>query len=150
MGLSQANFLILELEAAIANANLNVVVKHNKSTVQLLPKSVDKGSAVRRVLSMLNEIRPQWNGQPPDFCLCLGDDSSDELMFKAVHQYYGNFYSFGSGSLSSGSSVTSSAKQKVHMFTATIGRKPTSAAHYLRDTDAVASLLRDIVDSHVV
>jgi len=155
-GLSQANFMILELEAAIANANLNVVVKHNKNTVQLLPKSVDKGSAVRRVLSLLEQIQPGWQGQPPDFCLCLGDDTSDELMFGAVHQYFTStsFSSHptlpsSSGSLSS-SSASSVKSKKTQMFTATVGRKPTTASYYLRDTDAVYRLLSEIVDASVV
>jgi len=138
-GLSQANFMILELEAAIANANLNIVVKHNKSTVQLLPKNVDKGSAVRRVLSLLEQIQPGWEGKAPDFCLCLGDDTSDEMMFQAVHQYF--------TSQTTSSSVGMGKRSQ--MFTATIGRKPTTASYYLRDTDAVYSILKELVDAGV-
>jgi trehalose-phosphatase len=157
-GLSQANYMILELEAAIAQANLNLVVKHNKSTVQLLPKNVDKGSAVRRVFSMLDHIRPNWNGLPPDFCLCLGDDTSDEMMFAALHQYAtSNSFasssttsSMPSGAETAAANSASGKKLKSQMFTATVGRKPTTASYYLRDSEAVSALLSEIVDASMI
>lgn len=43
-GFSQASFLVKELETALAAKNLPVDVKHTKSTVQLLPRGVDKGA----------------------------------------------------------------------------------------------------------
>lgn len=163
-GASQAQFLTYELETAISKANLNIVVKHTKSTVQLLPINVDKGSAVRRVLSSsMGTLRPNWNGQEPDFCLCMGDDISDELMFGAVHQHFTSIPAMSLLSLqrsgSSSASVATTAgndtppsggggKRRV-VFTATVGRKPTKAAYYLRDVEAVKQLLMDIVDANV-
>lgn len=145
-GLFQAQSLILELEALISKANLNVMVKHSKNTLQLLPSGVDKGFGLRKILSVLKTLKPSWNGQAPDFCLSIGDDTTDEMMFGAVHQYFASMASNGEDAPATTTTPPSLAK----VFTATVGRKPTTASHYLRDTEAVADLLCRVADGNRV
>jgi len=80
----------------------------------------------------LKDIREEISNFPPSFVLCLGDDLSDELMFGAVHRFF-TFNAAVDG-----------------MFTATVGRKPTAAQYYLRDVDAVQSLLDLLVQDYQV
>ena len=56
-----------------------------------------------------------------DFVLCAGDDSTDELMFTALHQALG--------------------KSNPQLFTVTVGRKPSEAQRYLEDHREVVELL---------
>jgi trehalose-phosphatase len=125
-GHNQANHLVEELEQALNEHHIPVVVKHTKSTVQLLPRDVNKGAAATHILDTLKTLRADWT-ESPDFCLCLGDDLSDELMFGGVHRYF-----------------TYNTPQH-GMFTSTVGRKPTAAQYYVRDVDAVHSLLDALV-----
>lgn len=165
-GLFQAQSLILELEQLISKANLNVMVKHSKNTLQLLPSGVDKGFGLRKIFSVLKTLKPQWNGLPPDFCLAIGDDTTDEMMFGAVHQYFTSLAAHSnSASMEDFSNlagcVTATAAPQVanaaqisselpKMFTVTVGRKPTTASYYVRDTETVTELLGKIVDGNKV
>ena len=87
----------------------------------------------------------------------MGDDTSDELMFGAVHQHFtsptsSSFLRSSAGSTLSAASLTGSdslSPSKRRIFTATVGRKPTKAAYYLRDVEAVQQILMDIVDANV-
>jgi len=130
-GHNQANLLVEELERAIEEHNVPIVVKHTKSTVQLLPRDVNKGAAATHILSSLKTLRADWTAGP-DFCLCLGDDLSDELMFGGVHR----FFTFQAPALG--------------VFTATVGRKPTAAQYYLRDVGTVHELLNAVVEDFKV
>lgn len=121
-GMAQSRCLVLELEEAIAKHKLNCTVRHTRNSVEVLPSGVHKGLAVRKILAMLPALKPTWNGRPADFCLALGDGSTDEFMFAAVHQHFTRL---------DGSKV----------FTATVGRKPTTAQYYVKDTHVVAELL---------
>nr|GEX28128.1 probable alpha,alpha-trehalose-phosphate synthase [UDP-forming] 9 [Tanacetum cinerariifolium] len=53
------------------------------------------------------------NGQLPDFIACIGDDRSDEDMFK---------------------SIMNTAPNTPEIFSCTVGRKPSKAKYYLDDT----------------
>jgi len=129
-GHNQANMLVTELEKALEANGMPVVVKHTKGTVQLLPKDVNKGMAALHIFESLKTS--QWGDEGPDFCLCVGDDLSDELMFGGVHRY------FAQAGLTHG------------VFTTTVGRKPTAAQNYLRDVDAVRDLLNRLVADYDV
>ena len=52
---------------------------------------------------------------PLDFVLCIGDDSSDELMFQSLHSRFGT------------------NPTELDLFTVTVGRKPSEAQAYLGD-----------------
>lgn len=123
-GVIQARLLIDELERAIANAGLNIAVRHTKTAVDLLPAGVNKGYAVRKIVAMLPALRPSWMGAPPDFCLAMGDGSTDEVMFTSVHQL---FDALGT-----------------KVFTCTVGKKPTTARYFVPRPAAVQALLSEL------
>ena len=66
-----------------------VVVRIGKGYIEACPKGIDKGVMAERFVDAVfgSSVRPDQSGQPSrDFILCLGDDSSDELMFSALHK----------------------------------------------------------------
>ncbi len=114
-----------------------VVVRAGKGYVEACPKGINKGVIAERFvelsLSAGNSAmraaahRPPPRGAPPpntDFVLCVGDDSSDEFMFTALHNKFGR------------------VPADMELFTATVGRKPSGASSYLGDHHDVVELLK--------
>ena len=67
-----------------------------KANLEVRPTSLNKGEIAKRLVEEYgHEI-----GQPPEFTLCLGDDFTDEDMFRALN---------------------ASALPKEHVFTVTVG-----------------------------
>lgn len=69
-----------ELEAAFSGEeykNFELEVMEGKMNVEVRPKFVNKGEIVRNL----------YNKSNPDFVLCLGDDKTDEDMFKVLNSY---------------------------------------------------------------
>ena len=93
-----------------------VVVRTGKGYVEACHQDVNKGAMAEHMINVL-----QADGKPIDFVLCAGDDSTDELMFTALHTKLG--------------------KKSPHLFTVTVGRKPSEASRYLDDHNEVVNLL---------
>ncbi|GBG33124.1 Alpha,alpha-trehalose-phosphate synthase UDP-forming [Hondaea fermentalgiana] len=123
----QAVKLENELKEAIMAVNIPVVVGRKKHTVELLPKGVDKGEAVHHIL---DEIKAHLDFVP-QFCFCVGDDTSDERMYTAVLDFLGS--QSNNGAVEGGTFADA--------FTCTVGRKPTGAQYYVNDTDGVVDVL---------
>jgi len=70
-GLSQAQELLVSLSDAVANTALQVV--QGKKIVEVKWIELNKGGAVGRFLD-----------PPPDFILAIGDDRTDEDMFRVL------------------------------------------------------------------
>ncbi|KAI5348908.1 hypothetical protein L3X38_001795 [Prunus dulcis] len=120
-GSSQAKELLDHLESVLINEP--VVVKRGQHIVEVKPQGVSKGIVVQNLISKM-----QSRGKPPDFLLCIGDDRSDEDMFKSiVHS-------------SSNPSVPSIAE----VFACTVGQKPSMAKYYLDDTVDVIKLVQGL------
>ena len=67
-----------------------VAVRVGKGYVEACPKGINKGAMVDRALDIAQGSSAGADGPaiattPVDFVLCIGDDSSDELMFQALH-----------------------------------------------------------------
>ena len=107
-----------ELQAALGHvlSSLPVVVRTGKGYVEACHQDVNKGAMAARMIDLL-----QADGTPVDFVLCAGDDSTDELMFTALHAKLG--------------------KKNPKLFTVTVGRKPSEASRYLEDHREVNDLL---------
>ena len=107
-----------ELQTSLQHvlAGLPVVVRTGKGYVEACHQDVNKGAMAARMIDVL-----QRDGTPVDFVLCAGDDSTDELMFTALHEKMG--------------------KKNPHCFTVTVGRKPSEASRYLDDHNEVVQLL---------
>lgn len=80
LGDFNASELKQELETIFANEEyklFDLEVMEGKMNVEVRPKFVNKGEIVRNL----------YNQSNPDFVLCLGDDKTDEDMFKVLNSY---------------------------------------------------------------
>ncbi|KAE9041883.1 Alpha,alpha-trehalose-phosphate synthase [UDP-forming] 5 [Phytophthora rubi] len=140
-GLLQANSLQNDLEEVIRDLPVNVVRK--KGLLEIVPEGLNKGVVARQILTQDASIS---HGHP-DFLFCIGDDTTDESMFKAIYDYYaerteesvhgragnGTFEDF----LASGDEGPLH-----HVFTCTVGKKPSNAHLYVNNVDEVEQLLQ--------
>nr|AXH37641.1 trehalose-6-phosphate synthase [Moringa oleifera] len=123
-GSCQAKELLDHLENVLANEP--AVVKRGQHIVEVKPQGVSKGLVAEKVL-----LRMVDSGQPPDFVMCIGDDRSDEDMFKSIL-----------GTVSS-----PSLPATPDIFACTVGRKPSKAKYYLDDVADVVKLLQGLATS---
>ena len=63
------------MENSLKNLNLNII--NGKGYVEIKPKGINKGAFASFILK--EEI---IRNKTPDFIFCIGDDTSDEEMFK--------------------------------------------------------------------
>ncbi|KUJ14999.1 uncharacterized protein LY89DRAFT_686584 [Mollisia scopiformis] len=106
-----------ELEQTVGKA-WDVEVMQGKANLEVRPTFINKGEIAKRLVdSYGKEV-----GEPPEFTLCLGDDFTDEDMFRALN---------------------GSALPKDHVFTVTVGAssKMTLAHwHLLEPADVISSI----------
>lgn len=114
-----ATYLVIELEAALQSFDIRLVKL--KGVVEVVPRKLNKGRIVRRVL----------RDSGADFILCMGDDVSDEKMFTAVL------------SVLAGSDTE---LHPSHAFTVTVGKKQSNASYYVENAEDVAELLVGITN----
>ncbi|KAG9234228.1 glycosyltransferase family 20-domain-containing protein [Amylocarpus encephaloides] len=106
-----------ELEKTVSKA-WDVEVMTGKANLEVRPTFVNKGEISKRLV----ESYGREVGQPPEFSLCLGDDFTDEDMFRALN---------------------SSHLPAEHVFTVTVGAssKMTLANwHLLEPSDVISSI----------
>lgn len=118
----QANEINTHLQNIYENCKLDIV--NGKGYVEIKPRNVNKGYFVSHILK--NEF---LESTPPDFILTIGDDTSDEEMFKYLNSIQHHI---------------SSVKEKTKIFTCTIGRKPSSAQYYLNEVHEVIEYLESL------
>ncbi len=118
----QANEINTHLQNIYENCKLDIV--NGKGYVEIKPRNVNKGYFVAHVLK--NEF---IESIPPDFILTIGDDTSDEEMFKYLNSVRHQI---------------SSLKENTKIFTCTIGRKPSSAQYYLNEVHEVIEYLESL------
>jgi trehalose 6-phosphate synthase/phosphatase len=106
-----------ELENTVAK-KWDVEVMAGKANLEVRPSFINKGEIVKRLIAAYGSDI----GQPPEFALCLGDDFTDEDMFRALN---------------------ASALNPAHVFTVTVGAssKMTLAHwHLLEPVDVISSV----------
>uniref|UniRef100_A0A0E0AVB3 alpha,alpha-trehalose-phosphate synthase (UDP-forming) n=1 Tax=Oryza glumipatula TaxID=40148 RepID=A0A0E0AVB3_9ORYZ len=126
-GSCQAKELLGHLERVLSNEP--VVVKCGHYIVEVKPQGVSKGLVVDKVIHRLMN-----NGKTPDFVVCIGNDRSDEDMFKSID-----------------SMTSSSAFPAVpEVFACSVGQKPSKAKYYVDDAGEVVRLLKNVagISSH--
>lgn len=146
-GLMQANHLQQELLVLLEDFPVTIIRK--KGLLEIVPEGLHKGIVARRILSS-RAIRQHGN---PDFIFCIGDDTTDEMMFKSIYEYIaerseesihggmnvGNSHS----STGEGEATTLPALPKTqleHVFTCTVGKKQSHAHLYVNGVCDVENL----------
>lgn len=117
---SRAHDARLALEEVLAGSPMEVLM--GQKILYVRPRGVHKGAAVNEVLRRLEAENEQ-----PSWILSVGDDRTDEDMFKELYR------------------VTERADLVVN--TCTVGRKTTAAKYYLDCVDNVLDLLESFVQS---
>ncbi|KAF1356607.1 alpha,alpha-trehalose-phosphate synthase-like protein subunit Tps2 [Delphinella strobiligena] len=116
-GAFQARECRKELENTVAK-DYDVEVMPGKANLEVRPKFVNKGEIAKRLVEEYGEEA----GAAPEFVLCLGDDFTDEDMFR---------------------SLRNSTLPKEHVFSVTVGAssKQTLASwHLLEPSDVISAI----------
>lgn len=118
-GMIQANEINTHLHNIFEYCKLDIV--NGKGYVEIKPKGVNKGYLVSHVIKALFAKK-----QIPDFIFAIGDDISDEEMFKYLNSISGHLSYYNSD---------------IKIFSTTIEKKPSSANYFLYDTSEVLEYL---------
>ncbi|XP_061368177.1 alpha,alpha-trehalose-phosphate synthase [UDP-forming] 5-like [Gastrolobium bilobum] len=121
-GSCQAKELLDHLESVLANEPVSV--KSGSHIVEVKPQGVDKGIVAEHLL-----LTMQQKGMIPDFVLCIGDDRSDEDMFKVIMN------------------AKDSLSTVAEVFPCTVGQKPSKAKYYLEDTSEILRMLHGLANA---
>lgn len=146
-GSLQAAHLVLELESELKAFDVRFVTL--KGIVEVVPRKLNKGLIVTKVLRDI--------GPAADFCLCLGDDISDEKMFTSVFSFLaeagqdptlrrpGPPVLEPDGSVAAQDDETSamdaSSPERVYAYTVAVGRKQSHASFFVNGAQDVANAL---------
>eukprot|EP01022_Parablepharisma_sp_SALTPOND_P001069 TRINITY_DN105531_c1_g1_i1.p1 TRINITY_DN105531_c1_g1~~TRINITY_DN105531_c1_g1_i1.p1 ORF type:complete len:882 (+),score=77.02 TRINITY_DN105531_c1_g1_i1:683-3328(+) len=114
----QAKELEKTLKAVLAEYP-EITTVHGKGFVEVKPRMLEKGESVRTILE---EVRKKKENI--DFVFCIGDDISDEPMFKTVNSIYSKDEKPAAGRMQTKDCAS---------FTCTVGRKPSHASYYVND-----------------
>ena len=112
----QANEITTHLLNIIRNAGLDIVT--GKDYVEIKPKNVNKGYFISHILR--KEINDR---REPDFVFSIGDDISDEEMFKYLNCFE--------------KQVNEETNQDMKIYTVTVGKKPSAASYYVNDVSEI-------------
>lgn len=118
----QANEINTHLQNIYENCKLDIV--NGKGYVEIKPRNVNKGYFISHIIK--NEF---LESTLPDFILTIGDDTSDEEMFRYLNSVQHHL---------------SNVKENTKIFTCTIGRKPSSAQYYLNEVHEVIEYLESL------
>jgi trehalose 6-phosphate synthase/phosphatase len=147
-GSLQASHLVLELEAELKAFDVRFVTL--KGIVEVVPRRLNKGLIVKKVL---RDILKEPSEPPIDFCLCLGDDISDEKMFTSVFSFIAEIGDATASHLDppvinedgtldvQKSMVQKPVADPMYSFTCAVGKKPSHASMYVTDVQEVANAL---------
>uniref|UniRef100_A0AAV1U1R5 CBM20 domain-containing protein n=1 Tax=Peronospora matthiolae TaxID=2874970 RepID=A0AAV1U1R5_9STRA len=139
-GLLQANSLQNDLEEVIRDLPVTIIRK--KGLLEIVPEGFNKGVVARQILTQDASIS---HGHP-DFLFCIGDDTTDESMFKAIYDYYAERTEDSihghPGSSYEDFLVTGDEGPLHHVFTCTVGKKPSNAHLYVNNVGEVEQLLQ--------
>jgi len=117
LGAENARKCQTELEKTVGK-KWDVEVMSGKANLEVRPTFINKGQIAKRLVASYG----QGAGEPPEFVLCLGDDFTDEDMFRALN---------------------ASGLPDQHIFTVAVGAssKPTLAKfHLLEPSDVISAV----------
>ena len=125
-GTYQAKELASQLDFLLNPFMDEIEISEGLGYVEVKPKGINKGTALYRCIEKLSEAKG-----PVDFIMAIGDDSSDEDMFKVVN-------------LLKKQNSSMLCNEKIATFTCTLGIKPSLASYFLLDAAKVVNLLEHI------
>ena len=125
-GSYQAKELVSHLDFLLQPFMDEIEISEGLGYVEVKPKGINKGTALYRAIEKVSDIKG-----PVDFIMAIGDDSSDEDMFKIVN-------------LLKKQNSTILASNSIPAFTCTLGIKPSLASYFLLDANKVVILLEHI------
>ena len=123
LGSWQAKELCSHLDVILRQYMNECEISSGLGYVEVKPRGINKGTSAYRIMQDVYERKG-----PIDFVLAIGDDTSDEEMFKVLR-----------GMKKTESSLLSTGASAV--FTVTVGRKPSTASSYVTDDLEVTRLL---------
>ena len=122
LGKAFASVITSELQVALKNKDVKIL--NGKGFVEVIALGVDKGIFVSYIIK--EKIRQQ---RPPDFILCIGDDASDEKMFRYLKLKQKEIRSFN---------------PKAKLISITVGKKPSEADYYVNNVKDVQELINKL------
>lgn len=152
-GSLQASHLVLELESELKTFDVRFVTL--KGIVEVVPRKLNKGLIVKKVLRDISRKSQLGGSAPIDFILCLGDDISDEKMFTSVFSFIAEMGDEASahpdppvknldGTLEhipEDLNVPQAIQDPLYCYTCAVGKKPSHASMYVTDALEVAQCL---------
>ncbi|GKE24338.1 probable alpha,alpha-trehalose-phosphate synthase [UDP-forming] 7 [Tanacetum coccineum] len=117
-GKEQAKDMLEHLEKVLVN--VPVAVEHGQDFVEIKPKGVNKGTTAIKIFELMAEV-----GKSLDFVLGIGDDTSDEDVFVAIHE------AMQKGLVTDNGSV----------FSCTVGEKPSAAKYFVPEMELILPML---------
>jgi trehalose 6-phosphate synthase/phosphatase len=95
-----------------------VEVLNGKDYLEVRPAGVNKGVMVERIYNWMHkkqfaDSKIKTTQKAVDFVLCIGDDDSDEKMFKVLNSI----------------ETEAPAKQQLSSYPVTVGKKPSEVRH---------------------
>ena len=110
----QANELLSHLNNIFEDKKLDII--NGKDYIEIKPQNLNKGYFISKIIQ-----KELVERRSPDLIICIGDDDSDEDMFKYLSCLEKNLmYKF---------------LNKLNILTATISKKPSNAKFYINEND---------------
>lgn len=154
-GRMQASELSKYLNKVISTPGIDVVKYDYNRILEVKPHGVNKGTTANLILdavlghssagaapstaSSSSSASASAALQNPPFLLCVGDDKSDEDMFKAIQAHSVRFHKAGEHE---DKNEKGKKERRTGAFTCCVGIKPSNARFYLHDDEEVHSLLQ--------
>ena len=120
LGKAFASVITSELQVALKNKEVKII--NGKGFVEVITLGIDKGYFVSYIIK--EKIRQK---KAPDFILCIGDDASDEKMFKFLNKKKKEIKGFN---------------HAANLISITVGKKPSEAQYYVNNTKDVQDLIK--------
>ena len=122
LGKAFASVITSELQVALKNKDVKIL--NGKGFVEVIALGINKGYFISYIIK--ERIRQK---KAPDFILCIGDDASDEKMFRFLKLKQKEIKSFN---------------QKAKLISITVGKKPSEAEYYVNNTKDVQELINKL------
>ena len=119
LGKAFASVITSELQVALKKKDVKIF--NGKGFVEVMALGINKGCFVSYIIK--EKIKQK---KVPDFILCIGDDASDEKMFKFLNKK---------------KDIIKGFNQNATLISITVGKKPSEAQFYVNNTKEVKDLI---------